>query len=189
MTTDLGLTYCNRDTANKMADEGTHYSGAYFMEKYGVLWPLKYSMSITAAFVRARLKELYSGARDIQTAKKYVNVEYIKEMFELNEMPMDLLWIGDTTMEMAINTFLRAFIDNGYGIEDVDDEIEVVDEVYTKIRGEMCKKHGPYKKWMIYRAWNVPDNHGKMKYFAVKNGEVLSSGNLSGIKYCVSQVA
>ena len=181
MTTDLGITYCSRDTAHAMAKEAIEHDGQHFADKYGVVWPLKYSSSVVAAFVEARLKELGASGRDFDSAKKEITVDYIRQMFEYNNLPLDLLWIGDTTMEMTINTFLRAFIDDGYITGEYDEEIEECGE-YTKIRGEMCKKHGPYKKWMIYRAWNVREDHGKMKYFAVKDGEVLSAGNLGGIK-------
>ena len=187
---DLIITNVDRRTALAMAKEAATKSGKDFMDKYGVLWPMRYSFSVVATFTKALLDEMAADGRrvtSIEEAKQYITVDYIREMFTCNELPMDILWIGDTTMEMVINTFLTAFINDGHqeGIDDCDNigVIEAIDGTeYTRIRGEMCKMHGPYKKWNIYRAWNTTDDHGKMMYFAVKDDEVLISKNLSGIK-------
>lgn len=54
---------------------------------------------------------------------------------------------------------------------------------YAVIGDEMCKYHSTYYGWRLYRAWNVKENHGKMKYFAVSPmNDLVRSKNLDGIK-------
>lgn len=187
MTTDMVLTKCDKATAKAMAYNALNHNAGWFNDKYGVLWPMKWFSSVIAFYVQDELRYLASAVQTVEQCKRYVTVEKIKERY-LNESGLpEELWIGDTTVELLINTFLVAFIDNGYGVDDEDDDIEdiVIGEMpYTRIRGETCKLHlkRPYKGWTIYRAWNIPENHGKMKYFAVKDGYIKSARNLSGIK-------
>lgn len=52
----------------------------------------------------------------------------------------------------------------------------------TYIDGEYCKHHSTLYGWDIYRAWNLRENHGKMRYFAVRDKMSIEAKNLSGIK-------
>ena len=190
--TDLVLTRCDKATANQMAKNALEYNAGWFYAKYGVLWPMKWFSSVVAFFVKDELRYLGSSVQTVEGCKQRITVDVIKERFiDVNGFP-ESLWMGDTTTELLINTFLTAFIDNGYGVDEEDDVLEDVaidGEPYTKIRGETCKLHSkkPYKNWNIYRAWNISEGHGKMKYFAVKDGMILSAKNLSGIKDEVSK--
>lgn len=191
--TMLTLTRCDKATARSMARNAIERSPEWFYETYGVLWSMKWFSSIIAFFVWDELRYMGAAAQTVEICKRYMTVDRIKRRYEAAELPAGL-WIGDTTVDMLINTFLVAFIDNGYTDEDDEEEMEVktiqgID--FYKIRGEQCKLHlkKPYKGWKIYRAWNMIEGHGKMKYFAVKDGEILTARNLSGIKDEVSKVS
>ena len=59
----------------------------------------------------------------------------------------------------------------------------IKEEEYVGIGGEYCKYHSTYYGWKLYRAWNIKDNHGKMKYFAVSPmNDLVRAKNLDGIK-------
>ena len=191
MSTDLVLTKCDRATAKSMADDAYNHDAEWFCKTYGAAWPFKWFSSVIAFFVWERLKWMGSAVQTVEGCKNYITVERIRNRYISSQLP-DKLWIGDTTVEMLINTFLVAFIDNGYGTDDDEDEIttETIQGVdYYTIRGEKCRLHlkKPYKGWNIYRAWNLFEGHGKMKYFAVKDGMIKSARNLSGIKDEVSR--
>lgn len=191
--TMLTITRCDKATAKLMADNALNRSPEWFYETYGVLWPMKWFSSIIAFFVWDELRYMGAAAQTVSGCKERMTIDRIRRRYDAAELPADL-WIGDTTVDMLINTFLVAFIDNGYGVDEEDDDITMEEfnaETYYKIRGELCKLHlkKPYKGWKIYRAWNVNEGHGKMKYFAVKDDEILSARNLSGIKDEVSKVS
>lgn len=188
--TDLIITKCDKKTAMSMADNALNHDGGWFYKTYGVLWSFKWFSSVIALFVWDEIKWMGSFAQSFDACKRYITVERIRKKYQSNNLPSDL-WVGDTTVEMLINTFITAFVDNGYTSDDNEITTEDISGIqYTLIRGERCKLHlkKPYKGWDIYRAWNVIENHGKMKYFAVKDDDVLSARNLSGIKDAVSRV-
>lgn len=183
MTTDLVMKIIDRKEANRIADIVENNNGQYFADHYGLLWPMKFSSFVIAAFVRARIREIRGGWNcTIEEMRKVITVEYIREMFKLNDFD-DELWLGDTTVEMLINTYLLAFLHNGKHV-DYDEEEKDMEkkEGYKIISGDYCKFHSDYKGWELYRAWNIPGGHGKMRYFAVKDGDVREARNLSGIK-------
>ena len=185
MSTDLIIDKISRADAMKIADIAEKYDGEYFLKTYGVVWPMKFSSYVIAAFVRARIRELRAWGYDMNVVKPSVSVKYIREMFNLNEFPEEL-WLGDTTTEVLINTYLLAFLHNGKHVE-YDDSVEEdvsLDHIdgYEVISGDYAKKHSVYKGWTLYRAWNIAEDHGKMRYFAVKDSDVLEAKNLSGIK-------
>ena len=176
------LTKVDRHTANQMAGEAKNHNGAWFQKEYGASWVIRYAHSCIAAFVNARMKEL--GKKTIDEYHDIITVEYLREMFQLNEIAV--VWPGDATAQMSIDTFLVAFIYNGSQPDEEEKEMEHK-EGYEIIEGEYCKYHSTYKKWKIYRAWNVVEDHGKMKYFATQYSKILRAGNLGGIKDKVSE--
>lgn len=184
MTTDLIMKVINRKEANRIADIAENNNGQYFADHYGLLWPIKFSSFVIAAFVRARIREFRGGWNcSMEDMKKVITVDYIREMFQLNEFNEDL-WLGDATTEMLINTYLLAFLHDGKHVDydELDtEEMEKMDG-YKVISGDYCKFHSNYKGYEIYRAWNILEGHGKMRYFAVKDGDIREAKNLSGIK-------
>ena len=184
MTTDLIMTKVSRKEANRIADLAENNTAQYFVDHYKLLWPMKYASFAICAFVRARIREFSDGWHvPYDKMKKEITVDYIRSMFEYNEFPKEL-WLGDATVEILINTYLLAFLHDGKHVDyddDTDEEMEEMDG-YKAISGDYCKFHSNYKGYEIYRAWNIPENHGKMRYFAVRDGEVIEARNLSGIK-------
>ena len=60
---------------------------------------------------------------------------------------------------------------------------------FIEIEGYPCKYHSDYYGWHLYRAWDIPHNHGKMLYFATTDkGDLLGAKNLDGIKERVREV-
>ena len=184
MPTDLVISVINKDEAMRCADIVEHENGKYFMDHYGVGWTFKFASFAIAAFIRARIRELGMWGYSMSDVKSKCDVQYIHEMFELNEIPF---WLGDTTTEMLINTYLLAFLHDGKHVDydETENELEEVDG-FTVISGDYAKYHSTYKGWKLYRAWNVQENHGKMRYFGVSEGKIVEAKNLSGIKYKVS---
>ena len=182
MPTDLVISVINKNEAMRCADIVEHENGKYFMDHYGVGWTFKFASYAIAAFVRARIRELGMWGYSMDEVKRHCDVQYIHEMFELNQIPF---WLGDTTTEMLINTYLLAFLHDGkhvdYDVDEVNDDLEKI-EGYAIISGDHAVFHSKYKGFDLYRAWNMEENHGKMRYFAVKNGKILEAKNLSGIK-------
>lgn len=184
MTTDLVMKVIDRKEANRIADIAEKNNGQYFIDHYGLLWPMKFSSFVIAAFVRARIREFRGGWNcSMEQMKKVITVGYIREMFKLNDFGEDL-WLGDATTEMLINTYLLAFLHDGKHVDYDETEDEDMEEIegYKTISGDYCKYHSTYKGWELYRAWNIPEKHGKMRYFAVKDNEIREARNLSGIK-------
>lgn len=182
----LTMTYVNRKTADSMADEADNKTPVQFEEKYGIMWFVRYAYCATALFIREALNALdRKDKASVEVAKKYIDIRYLKHMFDINDM--NDLYVGDVTMDILINTFLLAFINDGTYPE--DDEPELIElEGYKIINGDYCKYHSKYKGWELYRAWNVQKDHGKMRYFAVKDDDHwVMAGNLSGIKDKVSE--
>ena len=183
MTTELILTKVNKKQANEMADIIEKNDAQYFADHYGLLWTMKYFSFMICAFIRERIREigLWGYSMNDPIVQKHINLDYIRDMFEYNELP-ERLWIGDSTAEMLINTYLLAFLHDGKHVDyDECDEVEEKDG-YKIISGDYCKFHSKYKGWDLYRAWNIPENHGKMRYFAVKDDEIREAKNLSEIK-------
>lgn len=63
---------------------------------------------------------------------------------------------------------------------------------FTMIGGLPCTVWGPYKKWTIYRAYNVLKDRPMMRYFAVGITDAgglttLEAGSLDRIKKRVSE--
>ena len=192
MSTDLVMSIINKEEANKLADLIENNNGEYFQKKYGLLWPMKFASFAIAAFVRARIRELGMWGYAMEDVKKKCDVKYIREMFDLNEFP-DFLWLGDATTEMLINTYLLAFLHDGKHVDYDDNDVDDVNgglepiEGYKIISGDYAKFHSKYKGWELYRAWNISEDHGKMRYFAVKDDEIREAKNLSGIKHVASR--
>lgn len=178
MGTYMTLTRVDRHTANQMAGEAANHNGTWFQEQYGAPWLIRYAHSCIAAFVKARMKEL--GKKTIDEYHEIISMEYIKEMFKLNEI--DVAWPGDTTAQMSIDTFLVAFIYDGSQPEEDDEKELETKDGYEIIDKEYCKYHSTYKHWKLYRAWNVVEGHGKMKYYALQYSKILRAKNLGGIK-------
>ena len=184
MPTDLVLKVIDKNEAMMIADIAENHNGKYFMDTYGILWQMKFASYAIAAFVRARIRELGMWQYSMSDVKSKCDVEYIHEMFKMNGFPEEL-WLGDETTDMLINTYLLAFLHDGrhvdYDVDEVNDDLETIDG-YEIISGDYVKYHSKYKGWDLYRAWNIEENHGKMRYFAVKGDETREAKNLSGIK-------
>ena len=182
MTTDIVMSIIDRKEANRIADIAEKNNGQWFAEHYGVLWPMKYSSFVIAALVRAKIREYRNGWKcSMSRMKEIITVDYIREMFELNGFSK-ALWLGDATTEILINTYLLAFLHDGKHVDYDEDTGTEESGGYTLISGDRCKFHSNYKGWKLYRAWDVSEDHGKMRYFAVKDEEIREARNLSGIK-------
>lgn len=63
---------------------------------------------------------------------------------------------------------------------------------FTKICGSTCKFHSVYKGWLIYRAWDLEEDHGRMLYYGLGSTEdgliTIKARNLGGIKSAISKV-
>ena len=175
----ITLAKMDRHTAQQMAGEAKNHHGGWFQEQYGAPWLIRYGHSCIGAFVQARMKELGKN-QTLDDLHEKISVDYIKDMFALNNLMV--AWPGDTTAQASINTFLLAFMYDGN-----EPECEAEKDGYEVIEGEQCKYHSTYKHWKIYRAWNIQENHGKMKYFATQYSKILRAGNLSGIKDKISK--
>lgn len=174
----IRLANVDRHTANQMAGEAKNHNGAWFQDQYGAPWLIRYGHSCIATFVLARMKELGKN-QTLDDLHEKISVDYIKEMFQINNI--EVAWPGDETAQASIDTFLLAFLYDGKEPETTEKE------GYEVIENEYCKYHSTYKKWKIYRAWNIPENHGKMKYFALQYSKILRADNLMSIKDKISK--